>query len=302
MPPIRTDSISSLVAPDIYRVMVETGREYPMQFPFIVNVINMAWNPQTDRQWSGLPAMTTKPEGTAFPFSDPVEGATKTYTAVAYGQAVEFTFESWDDELYGYLPHLARELKRTSNNRLEVDGHNFLNEAFVTTNETGFDGASLISTAHVTLDGRTGVANRPATDVGLSVTAINDMIIHFHRLTDEMDLPIMMSAAQILSTPENFNVMREILGSSGRPFSTDNEVNALTAEGLTWMVDRYITTTTNWFGHVNKSDHDANFMMKNRPMFDSFDDPRTKNAVVTVYQRHDPSTFGRWRGWYGSTG
>lgn len=302
MPPIRTETISSLLAPDLYRVMVETGREYPLQFPFLVNVTDMPWNPLTDQQWSGLSTMPVKSQGTGFQFDDPIEGGTKTYEAVPYGLAVEVTFEAWDDELYGYLRHLMQELKRSSNNRLEIDGHNAFNEAFVTTNETGFDGASLISTAHTTLDGRTNIANRPAADVGLSYAAINDGLIHSHRLTDERDMPIMMAFNQVTSTPENMLVMRELFASSGRPFTTDNQINALIPEQLRWMVDRYITTTTNWFFHTMKSEHDVNFMMKNRPMFDSFDDPRTKSAIFTVYQRHDPSTFGRWRGMYGSTG
>ena len=302
MPPIRTGNISSLIAPDLFRVMVETGREYPLQFPFLVNVVDMPYNPVTDQQWSGLSTMPVKPEGTAFQFDDPIEGAQKTYTAIPHGLAVEVTFESWDDELYGYLRHLMQELKRSSNNRLEISGHNALNEAFVTTNETGFDGASLISTAHVTLDGRTGVANRPTTDVGLSFTAINAGLIHAHRLTDERDMPIMQAFRQVTSTPENMLTMRELFASSGKPFTTDNQVNALQAEQFRWMVDRFITTTTHWFMHVATSEHDVNFMMRNRPMFDSFDDPRTKSAVFTVYQRHDLSTFGKWRGWYGSTG
>lgn len=300
MPPIRTESISSLLAPDLFRVMVETGRQYPPQFVFLVNVIDMPWNPVLDQQWSGLGAMTTKPQGTAFPFDDPIEGNSKSYEAVPYGKAVEATFEAWDDEDYGYLRYLMTELKTRSNYRMEVDGHNALNEAFVTTNETGFDGASLVSTAHTTLDGRTSVANRPATDVGLSYTAVNAGLVHAHRLTDERNQPIMMAFSQVTSTPENMLTMRELFASSGRPFTTDNQVNALQAEGLRWMVDRFITTTTAWFMHTNTEEHDVNFMMKNRPRFDSFDDPRTMNAVFTVYQRHRPSSFGRWRGWYGS--
>ncbi len=34
---------------------------------------------------------------------------------------------------------------------------------------------------------------------------------------------------------------------------------------------------------------------------DSFDDPRTKNAIFTSYQRHTQG-FGTWRGVDGSTG
>lgn len=302
MPPIRRDSISALLAPDLYRVVVETGRERPLEFPFWVNVMDMPWNPVTDRQVSGFGTVPTKPEGAPFPFDDPIIGGTKTYQAVPYGMAAEATFEAWDDELYGYLRDLMGEMKRSSNNRLEVDGHNILNEAFVTTNETGFDGASLISVSHTGLDGRTGVANRPAVDVGFGLTAVQNMVVNFHNMVDERNIPRVMAPSLIIIAPENIWTARETLGSSGKPFVTDNEMNSILAEDLRWMVSHYLDTSTNWFGLAAQGEHDLNFMMRNRPIFDAFDDPRTKNAVFTVYQRHDPSAFGSYQGTYGSTG
>ena len=302
MPPIRRDSIASLLAPDLFRVVVETGMERPLEFPFWVNVVDMPWNPVTDRQVSGLGTVPSKPEGSTFPFDDPVVGSTKTYTAVPYGLAVEVTFEAWDDELYGYLRDLMRELKRSSNNRLEVDGHNILNEAFVTTNETGFDGAALISTDHTALDGRTGIANRPAVDVGFGLTAIQNASFSFHNTVDERNIPRLITPTMFLLAPENMFTAREMLGSSGKPFTADNEINALLQENWSWMISHYLDTNTNWFLFAAKGEHDLNFMMRNRPIFDAFDDPRTKNAVFTVYQRHDPSSFGSYVGTYGSTG
>ena len=52
----------------------------------------------------------------------------------------------------------------------------------------------------------------------------------------------------------------------------------------------------------DKGEHDANFNIITPPAFDYFDDPRTKNAVFTVYQAHEPSQADEWRGWYGSQG
>lgn len=302
MPPIRRDSVSALLAPDLFRVVVETGLERPMENPFWVNVVDMPWNPVTDLQTSGLATVPEKPEGTAFPFDDPIIGNTKVYTAVPYGLAVEATFESWDDELYGYLRDLMRELRRSSNNRLEVDGHNVLNEAFVTTNETGFDGASLCSTAHTALDGRTSIANRPARDIGFGVTALQAGLITFHNMVDERNIPRLYHPTMVMGASENIWTFRETLGSSGAPYTTDNEINSLIQENLSWMISHYMDTTTQWFLLAAKGEHDLNFMMRNRPIFDAFDDPRTKNAVFTVYQRHDPSSFGSYQGVYGSTG
>ena len=48
--------------------------------------------------------------------------------------------------------------------------------------------------------------------------------------------------------------------------------------------------------------HDLQFGARDAPMFDSFDDPWTKTAVFTVYQRNTEGYFNTWRGVDGSTG
>jgi hypothetical protein len=53
---------------------------------------------------------------------------------------------------------------------------------------------------------------------------------------------------------------------------------------------------------AKKGQHDLNFFYRDRPMYDSWDDPTTKNAVFAVYQRHTDSEYGSWKGTDGSTG
>ena len=189
MPPIRTNNFAGLLAPDRYRVYVEAGRERPLEFPYWVNVIDLPWQDFINQQLAGLGTMPRKPEGTAFTYDAPILGSTKTHTALEYGFGFEVTLEMWNRELYGVMDMMSRELRRSSNNRLEVDAHNAPNNAFVTTDFTTFDGAALCSTAHTTLDGRTGVANRPATEIQPGLTAFQNAVIHFHDLTNERDIP-----------------------------------------------------------------------------------------------------------------
>jgi len=103
-------------------------------------------------------------------------------------------------------------------------------------------------------------------------------------------------------SPQFLFTTRETLGSSHKPLSADNEINALIQEELTFMVSHYLNTNTNWFMFAAKGDHDLNFYVEVRPMFSYFDDPRTGNAIFVVYQSHEPSEADEWRGIYGSTG
>lgn len=298
--PTMSGGLSALLSPDLREVYVETGKERPLEYPLIFNTPDMPWNPVTDRNVSGLGTMPTKPEGAQFTLDDIIMGSTKTYTSVSYGLAVEITYEAWRDELYGVITEMVRCLARASNNRMEVDAFSVLNNAF-STSYTGFDsGVALCSLLHVGLDGVTRT-NRPNPDAGFGVTALQDSIIRFENMTDERNMPRLMTPTTVALGPANKWAAREILGSAGRPYKTDNELNALIQEDMSWMICHYLTTSTYWFVMASKGLHDLNFFIRDMPIFDMFDDPWTKNGIATCYQSH-VAGFGTWRGVDGSTG
>jgi hypothetical protein len=297
---ITRGSISSLLAPDLRNVYIEKGKERPKEYPLVFNVQDMEWNPVSDYQVSGLGTQPAKPEGTQFTFDEIITGGTKTYTATPYGLAVEITWEAWRDELYGVMQEMVRCLATAGRNREEVSAWSVMNNAF-STSFVGFTASeSLCSTAHTGLDG-TSRANRPSPDVGFSVTGIQNSITRFEDQTDERNLPRLMAPVMAVIASANKFVAREILGSSGKPYTANNEINALVDDDLSFMVSHYITTSTYWFLAAAKGVHDMNFLWRDYPIFDMFDDPFTKNAIATTYQRH-ASGYGAWRGVDGSTG
>lgn len=299
--PIRTNSYSALLAPGIYRVYMETGRKRPLEFPQWVNVIDMPWQSYSNRQISGLGPMGTKPEGTQFAMDAPILGNAKTHTAVSYGTGFEVTYEMWRDELYGVMDMLAAEMRRVSNYRMEVDAHNVLNFAFSSSTFTVFDGAALISASHVGLDGVTR-SNINATSVQVGVTGLQAAVTHAHTMTNERNIPVAQALNHVRVPPQFWMTVREALGTESKPFTSDNEINALIQENMSYAVSHYLTSTTAWFAMADKGEHDLNFNMMDRPMFDYFDDPRTMNAVFVCYQAHEPSQADEWRGTYGSQG
>ena len=297
---ITRGAFSALVAPDVRHVIVETGKERPLEYSMLFNVQDMEWNPVTDRQISGLGTMPTKPEGSQFQPDIPIMGGSKAYTAVPYGIAFEVTWEMWRDELYGVMRELAAELARSSRNRQEVQAWSILNNAF-STSFVGFTASeALCSTAHTGLDG-TARANRPSPDIGFSVTYNQNAIRRFEEMTNERGLPRLMAPSLAVVTPLNKFAAREVLGSTSKPYTADNEINAIIEDDLSWFVSHFLTTNTYHFLAASKGVHDLNFLWRDRPINDSFDDPWTKNAVFTMYQRHTEG-WGSWRGIDGSTG
>jgi hypothetical protein len=128
----RSGAISALVAPDLRKVYVDTGKERPLEYPLFHNTSDLEWNPATDQQVSGLGTLPGKDEGEQFTLDEILMGGTKTYTAEPFGLAVEITWEAWRDELYGVMREMVRELARASRNRQEVSAWSVLNNAFST--------------------------------------------------------------------------------------------------------------------------------------------------------------------------
>src|SRR5260221_10758590 len=84
--------------------------------------------------------------------------------------------------------------------------------------------------------------NRPSPDVDLSFTGVQLMINQFERMPDSQGLPVRVKPATILIPPELKFIAREILGSPGKPYTTDNEMNSLLGEDLKFQVVHYFTS------------------------------------------------------------
>jgi len=301
MPPVVRGAITALLTPGFRKVYHEVYEERPLEYPTWCNTPGMEWNPITDKQVGGLSTMPEKPEGMQFDLDEYKLGGTVTYEATPYGLAGEVTFEAFRDEQYGIMRLIPEGLARASRNRKEVQAHSVLNNAF-STSYAGFEATtSLCSTAHVSnIDGVTR-SNRPSPDVAFSATALQAMILHFHALTDERNMPMLMSAGMLIIPPAKLFVAREILGTPARPYSAQNEINSLVPEDLKYMVCHYLSSSTAWYALAPKGTHDLNFFIRDDTVTDSFDDPWTKNGVWTIYQRHTQG-YGGWRGVYGSSG
>lgn len=295
-------SLSALLVPGLHKVFIETGEERPNEYQSVFNSPDMGWNPITDQQISGLGTAQSMPEGDRFTIDRPILGGTRAYEAVPFGLGFEVTYAMWEDEQYGVMNEESKLLARASRNRMEVEAWSVLNNAFSSAgNGAGFDGLALCSTSHTRLDGGAVQANRPSVDVGLSQTGLQAMFLRYEGMVDHRGLPRLMNPSMLVIPPALKFTARELLGSTQKPYTTDNEINPLMDEDLYYMVSHYLTSSTAWFALAAKGVHDLNFFVRSQPIFDSFDDPNTKNAVFTVWQRHIPG-FGEWQGADGTTG
>lgn len=297
---ISTVGLAPLLLPDLMNVYVEEGKERPPEYGNWANISELEWQGAKDLNLAGLGAMPAKPQGSPFATSEPILGGTKTYTASPFGLALEISWEMYRDDLYGLMVELIQGLARAARFRQEVSAHSVLNNAF-STSFVGFRaGQALVQRGHTLLDGNT-LHNTPATSQSFSVLYLQGMIQRFHAMTTHRDaMPRLMAPRTILITPQNLFVAREILGSSNKPFTADNEINSILQEELSYAVNHFITNQNFHFTLAARGEHDLNFKWRDHEVFDMYDDPRLKAAVATVYQRHTLGEFGSFEGTDGS--
>lgn len=302
--PTLSGQFAPLVTPLLRKVFVDTGKERPTEYDKFMNVRDMKWVTETERQVAGLGSMPVKTEGDTFTMDDPILGGAKVYTAVAYGLGVEITREMYLDDLYGYIRGIGKELQKASRNRIEVDAHAPLNNANSATGiNVGFTAGERLyadgtaAQGHLGLDGNLR-RNRPTVDVAFGVAGIQDGLEQLEGATNERNRTMMLKTKMVLVSQQNRWAAREVLGSTGRPYTGNNEINALVQDDLTWMIDHYLTDLDSWHALAAKEEHDLNFLMRDEPVINTFDYPLSGNVIVTIWQRH-VAGWGSWRGVFG---
>lgn len=296
--PAVTSAFAALLSTQYQTFLVNVGKEYPRIWPQWFKSMDMETNPYISDKITGMPAQQVKPEGQQFVPGLPTLGSSFQVTATPYGQLFSITWEMWRDDKYGVMGEMWSSMARNTRTRQEVQAFSLLNNGFSVA--TGYDAATFFNTAHVNTGDNATQANRPNPDVALSQLAIQAAQVNFDGLNDENSLPINVAASRLLIHQTNRYLARELLGSSGKTGTADNDTNALIADGLEWGISRYLTRTQDWFLMAPMNEVDMEFMWRDRPRARTFDDPFIEASDHTVYQRF-ATRAGDWRGGYGST-
>ena len=287
-----------LLEPKLRNIWNESWPPRPLEYPRFVNISSSKKAQETDFKMTGLGAMQDKTEGGKVTYGDPIPGATKVYTHTGNGLAYRVTDEMQRHELYGQISKLERSLMRSAVDRQETDAANVLNNGFNSA-FGGFVSEALFATSHARLDGGTAQANRPSTDISIGVTALQNAIIQFHLWKDDRGRPFLSVPRLLVIHPNDLMTARELLGSEFKPGTSNNEINALREEGLSYMVSHYVTDTNAWF--LLGDNHDLNFIWDKKPttsMDDDFDTDDIKRKLIQWYS----TGYGEWRGAFGSSG
>lgn len=260
---------------------------------------------ETFQEIAGIGDFQVKSEGGAVTYTDPINGSQVILTHVRRSNGYKITQEMMDHNQYKQALNLESSLQLAGEDDVEVAMHAILNNAFVNTDDisigfegAGFDGLALCHTAHTRLDGGATQANRPSTDVDLSWTALADGIIQFQLWRDNRGRRIISYPRKLAVHPNDSLTAKELLNSSQKPGTANNEINALSGE-VQVLVTPYLTDSDSWF--LLGDNLPTKFMWDVKPrtaMEDDFDLEIIKRKRVQGWSLGH--TY--WVGVYGSSG
>lgn len=221
----------------------------------IYNRVSSEKAQETDTVWAGLSTFGVYNEGGTPQIDNASQAYTKVFTALGYALGYKLTRWAMDDDLYGTVPKLMKDLARAAKYSQELLGMTPFNDSSATQYTADGTNYPLLSTTHFRLDGGTW-SNKLSSGADLTLESLETLLIQAHSSTVDQRGNKVMVKPRILAVPVGYEILAErIVKSTQRPFTTDNDVNVSAVRGLDVQVFTHMTDDGRWYLLADKKDH-----------------------------------------------
>ena len=297
---VTAQQFALFLEPKLSNVWHDAFEADPSKFDQVFNIRDMNKNTITDAEMAGFGALQAQADGAEVVFDDPIAPTSHEYTYIVRALGYQVHERMRINDLYGEIDRLERDLADSAKDDAETSAWSVLINGFGTTN-TGFDGLQLFSTAHTRLDGGTNQSNRPSTDEALSLSALHNAIIQMKKWVNHRGRPRVHNPKQLIIPSDLIITADELLDSTLKPGTANNDINVITKFGIQPMEVEYLnaSSSTAWFLIADK--HDLNWFWRFRPQTGMEVEFKTETILRKVRQAY-AFGFGKWEGTYGTDG
>lgn len=184
-------------------------------------------------------------EGEDYSFVTKKAGANKTLSILKYGLGISISEEAIDDGKFDELADLIRKLARSAQESREIAFVNMFNNGF--SSETTPDGVAVFSASHTFPSGRT-MSNVLPVASDLSESSLQQARYLFSTtFVGDTGIIYKMKPKKLLVHPANEAYAEELVGSSGKPDSSDNNLNSLLRHRIEVISSPHLTDEDAWF-------------------------------------------------------
>lgn len=295
-----TAAFSHLLAPGLRKVFFDEYKDFPEEYSQLANVESSKRAYEEDLMTAGLGLHQIKQEQKGISYDDPIQGDKVRYTHVTWGLGFRVSREMYDDDLYGVMKKMSKELARSARLTVEMEFGAMLDDLFTGSTYTGHDG-SAACTSHTLLTGAT-YSNYASTATDLTIGALRSASERLEKTLNERGLPDTRGRGDLLVVSPTYQwIADEILNSQGKAYTADNTKNSFGGMGIKTFVSHYTSDEDMWLLTAPKARHDLKFFWRMKPKFENEDDFDNKDAKFSSYMRFSMG-FTDWRGIDGSAG
>ncbi len=292
-------------------------RQRSVEFRSYMNVMPSKKAYEDAVHYAGTGPAQPKNEGNPVIYDNLIQGGTRRYIHQTYGLGIRMSYELMQDDQTGLMASSPKSLVQGHLFAQEYTAANVLNLGFSSTGTITDDGVSLYNNQHPLLGGVTatnvapGVGNfstlagtypnRPATDADLSFTSLQYGTMTFQRMPNARGILVATKPKHLTIPPELEYIAIELLGSAGKPYTSDNEVNALIGAGLQYEVLHYLTGASPWYLRGNKDEHRMMFYER-QPIYGDYDRDFDQQALKFLAISRFSAGADVWINLFGSNG
>lgn len=279
----------------ISKVHHDEGSPRELQYSKVFKVGTLDELYLEEAKMAGFGPLQLISEGGPVTYDEAIAPIKKRWDYDTYGLGYQITEKLQQNDRFGEISKLERDLDRSVDDSIETFAFGLLNNLTGTSAGymTGFDGLALASAAHTRLDG--GATQSNFANTALSYTALQDAVVAMRKIKNDRGRPFRYDPKKLWISIDLMHTAEEILGEGARlkPGTANNDINTLGRFGLTWEALDYVTSTT--FAVLTAPNHDLRFVWRNKPaksMEKDFETDNIKRKVKMDVLRG----FGEWRG------
>lgn len=300
---VNKSSIANLISKDYDKIFLDNFQKMENRYRDIFNIVASQDGYNKFSALTGLGLVPVKKEGVNFTFDEPKQKYSKTFIPVTYSMGVRITKEAYDDDRSGHLRKIPAMLSQSAAATLETNAAAILDRS-QNSSYLGPDGKVLCATDHPLYGSSsvTSFANRPASNVALSVSALEQAIAAIRTTPNDQGVPMGLVPRYLLIAPANWATAVQLLKNADKAGTANRDTNAIKTVGLTPIIWDYITDTDSWYLLTEKQFHQLMIIMREK--INTFSYPAPDNTMDAIYGVRFRTDMG-WvsaAGIYGSIG
>jgi phage major head subunit gpT-like protein len=288
-------NFQELLEPKFRQVFFDSYDELPEQFSDVFMVKTSKKAKEYDLHMAGTGLWDVKLPGANIDQEDMAMGEEVSYVHNAYAKMIQVEREFADDEMYGIVEKLPRQLGIGGRATVETTAAAILNNAFTV---NGYDAVPLFSDSHPLIKG--GTADNLMTASALNDANLKTGITMMRTAMKTEEGLKMQARAKKLVIPADleFTAMT-LLQSAGVVGSANNDTNVIKGR-VTPVVLDYLTDVNAWF-LVDPSLSQLTFFWRVKPEFGQAENFDGMIAKYRGYLRFSVG-YSDWRGLIGNAG